>query len=234
MSKKIKKNNGVLYVVISLFTVFSIVFTGMPILMAYSVGQTINTTVNTQGGDYIYNEAGDETVLEDIKLGATPGTWVTIDELELGTSASGRLNFTKGATTTPGGLFRIYNSGSPRICNRLELEISVGSTVGGNLGTGTAFAYRVATSTSRTLFSNDSTLIASTTNATGTVDIFDTVDSNGTGIVVAGESFLWDKGVWILGAFDDATASEDGTDYSTSSNAYVGQIGKFYIPCHIR
>lgn len=97
MSKKIKKTNGIFYVVISLFIVFSLLFTGMPILMAYSVGQTINTTVNTQGGDYIYNEATDEAPINDVTLGAFSGPDIYQDLNIRGAVTTGG---TKGFSTT--------------------------------------------------------------------------------------------------------------------------------------
>jgi hypothetical protein len=69
-----RNSNGIFYVVISLFAVFSILFSGISILYAYAATQSINVA-----GDYNYYEAEGQPIQpteEDINLGAISGNEV--------------------------------------------------------------------------------------------------------------------------------------------------------------
>ena len=103
------------------------------LLLAYNVGQTVNVT-----GDYIYNEAEGQEAPEELSFGAQASTDMTLDNLTYGSSRSNRLTFAQGATSTPGtsGLFAITNYGLPKICDKLEVDVSTAVTTGGLLGTG--------------------------------------------------------------------------------------------------
>lgn len=214
MSKKIKKNNGILYVVISLFAVFSILTSVVGIGLAYSAVNTININ---NGGVYNNYESGEQTVPEQITFGAQPGTWVVVDELEYGTSRSGRLDFTAGATTTPGGLFSIINYGATKLCSKVEVEIVTGSN-------DTLFKFSVATSTGYGVGAGAG-LIATTTVASSTTIILDSVLHQGNTL----DSWLWEKGIAINGQFD---ANDGGSAASTTD--YIVMQGKYYITCHER
>jgi len=146
------------------------------------------------------------------------------------------LTFTAGATTTPGGLFAIQNTGEDQICTSIVVDVDTADAVGGATGIGASLNYVVSTSTSASAYSGSGgNLIASTTNATGTDAIITNTSFPGTG-TSAGESFIWSNGVYILGAFDDAARVNPGGTIGTyaSSTAYDGQAGNVYLDCHSR
>jgi len=190
------------------------------------------------GFDPIASESGftDVNVSNDLRVQGefvATGT-TTVGLLTYDSNNSASLTFTAAATTTVGGLFSIQNTGAPRVCHLVELDIATGSTSGGAEDTGSAFAFRVATSTSASAWSGGSSalsLITSTTQATSTsAVIFNSNDNAGLGL----DSWVWDNGVYINGAFDDASLSSGGTDYSTSSAAYTSMAGSVFIDCHTR
>lgn len=222
MLNKIK--NRAVYIGALLIAVFALV-SGV---VAYT-GQNNGTVIESQviQGDYVSSSLSEEPT-----LGAFPGTDVTLDNIEIGGSRSGSLTFTAGATTTPGGLFRSYNAGPDKICTEVIFEIATADTTNGRLGTGVPLAYVVGTSTLPTAWSGaGSSLISSTTNATGTTEILSsrTTGSLGTGVAVAGQSWLWKTGEYILGAFDSIPG-----DAATSSEGYTGSAGEYYVDCIVR
>lgn len=158
----------------------------------------------------------------------------TLQELSFGSNNYEAMTFTAGATTTPGGLFSIRNTGATKICTISQVDVAVGSTVGGRLGTGVPLDFCVGTSTSATAWSGAGcSIIATTTAATGTAMLIDNVRYPGTYVAgdqdIGGASFLWTNGVYLNGAFD----SHSG-DPATSSASYTGMSGGAYITCHTR
>ena len=224
--KKIKKSyNGIFYVAISLVACLGV----GAFALAYSVGQTNNTTVNTDGGSYIVNNEIAEQAPDEFNLGAQPGTDLTVDNLTYGSSRSKGLTFKEGATSTPGGLFVLDNYGPTKVCSRVELDISTASTVGGVLGTGLPLVFSVSTSTIGTLNATAS-LIATSTLATSTVQLFDTTANAGTYATAGtddGKSWLWEQGDSIIGQYDILTGSD------ATSTSY-GMAGSVYVNCHER
>jgi len=221
MSKKIKKSNGMkYYIVISLVACLGV----GAVALAYSVGQTNNTTVNTDGGDYVVNNATDEAAPNDLQFGAQSGTDLTVDNLTYGSSRYKGLTFIQGATSTVGGLFTIDNYGPDKICDRVELDIFTAQTTGGISGTGFPLGFSVGTSTIGSLTYNTS-LIASTTVATSSTMLLDSTNQEGTGVAIVGQSFLWEQGDSIHGQYN--------TTGDATTTAY-GIKGGVYITCHER
>lgn len=196
------------------------------------VGYKVTRNNVVAGGDN-----GD--VLVEEELGATPGTSILINDVEYGASLSAPLKFVAAATTTPGGLFKILNSGTDKVCGVVEVDVTDGTATAGGSGTGNAMAFSVSTSTSATAFSTKAGgIIASTTIATSTAGLFTNISNAGSYIGgdqdVGGERWVWGKGVWLLGAFDDRSKSSGGGDYSTGTGAYLGMAGRVYVDCHVQ
>lgn len=215
-----KNNNGIkYYVVISLVAIFGI--GAAVIAFSGSAQNNVESCVNCN-----ISGASNE-VLEDMNLGAVVGTDVVIDKLIYGDSVSDRLTFKEGATST-GGLFAITNYGPSKVCDKVELDLVSLPTTGGLLGTGVPLSFRVATSTSRTLWGADDsfTLIASTTVPTSTPSIIiDTHSNTGTYATAGtndGRSFIWGTGISIVGAYNTLPGSNaTSTIYSMSGFAYI-------------
>lgn len=204
------------YVVISLVSVLAV----GSIMYAYS-GGTPSTVIENQvvQGDYV--SSGGTGIISDGEFtpGAFPGTDITVDNLTYGTSHSGPLNFSAGATTTAGGLFSIFNFSARRICTRVEVDVT--TVLQGSLG------FSVATSTAKNAISNDTIgLIGTTTMVTSTGNLIDSAANAGTYSSKAG-SFEWNRGEYIIGQFD---AAEDAS--TATSSDYTSAAGKFYITCH--
>lgn len=225
MSKKMKKSNGIKnYVGISL-GMLAFVLTVSTVAVAYS-GQNNGTVIENQTvqGDYVGSSS------EEAVFGSGVGGRVTIDDYEIGATGSVQLDFSAGATTTPGGLARLVNGREAKVCTSVELDISTADTTGGRLGTGSPFDFSVSTSTaSNALPASGPSLIASTTNATGTTALLDGVTNKGTGNNVAGQSWIWGAGEYILAQFDSIAG-----DAATSSTDYTGYQGRLYVECHVR
>lgn len=136
-----------------------------------------------------------------------------------------RLDFSAGATTTAGGLFKITNGRTRMLCDRVELDLY---TAGGANSRDLQFS--VTTSTSATAISGSgAALIASTTVSTNTSPLITNVRYPGTYVGadqdVGGESWELGAGVSILGSFD-------APDASASSTAYTSMAGKVFVRCH--
>ena len=159
----------------------------------------------------------------------------TLQEITLGSRFSTALIFTPGATTTPGGLFAIQNTGATKICGKVHVDFSVGSTTGGEVGTGDGYDFSVTTSTSGTLITGtNQSLLVSSTLATSTTGLFESVTQKGAGIAVAGQSWLWTGGEYIIGQYDNSAKSAGGADYSTSTVPLTGMTGSMYVDCVTR
>jgi len=211
--KKANKSNVISYVVIALVAVLLIAGGAY----AYSVSQNVNVA-----GDYNYYEAEGQPapVVDDLVLGATPGTYVVIDELELGSAVSARLNFAAAATTTPGSLFRIYNSGPRKICTQAEMDVKVAPIDG--------YSFAVATSTNYDSWSTvygSRNIIASSTVATSSPDILNNIDNAG----ALDDSWEWNVGEFLLGVFDSSNVGDNAS--STDYSGYAS--GRFYVSCHV-
>ena len=197
------------------------------------------------GGFDPINKAGSESGFTDVNVSndlRVQGEFIGVGTSTLGlvkyvgVIASSTLNFDAGATTTPGGLVAMKNTGEDLVCNRLTFKITTASIVAGDLGGGSSFVFSFSTSTSAA--GNDSTpgatLIASTTVATSSERLMDSVQNNGGSIVVAGQAFIWAAGEFIIGQFDDAGLTNPGngvSDFSTSSDAYTGMEGSLVAHC---
>lgn len=203
-------------------------------VVAYT-GQNNGTVIENQvvQGDYV----GSGQNNQNPTFGSGIGDRISYNELELGDALSQRLSFAAAATTTPGGLFRILNAGEARICTVVQLDITTATAQGGLLGTGAPLEFSVATSTSRTALSGNLGIIASTTLATSTTSLIDSVGNPGTYVGadqdIGGKSFVWGTGVYLLGQFDAYLDTTSRTS-ATSSNVYSGVAGKMYIDCHVR
>lgn len=149
-----------------------------------------------------------------LSIGAT----TTMQEITLGSRFTSALTFTAGATTTPGGLFSIQNTGDTKLCNRLDLDITGGTT-------GSAVIFSAATSTSGSAITADMSLIASTTLATTSASIIDNYYAPGTYATAGtdqGRSWRWVAGEYIIGQFDVTATGASSTVYTVmSGNAYV-------------
>jgi hypothetical protein len=159
----------------------------------------------------------------------------TLQKIEFGSDLSKALTFTAGATTTPGGLFSIQNTGDVKICSKVTLYF------GSDSGDDTLkLQFSVSTSTSATAWSNvPGGLIASTTVATTTASVtpnniariyssetnpgeFFRMGNQGK---VTSTDWIWDNGVYVNGAFDYPD------HLSASSTAYTSRTGTVNIFC---
>lgn len=158
----------------------------------------------------------------------------TLQEITFGSRYTSSLDFSRGATTTPGGLFSIENTGATKICTRIELDITSGTAQGGPIGTGRGFAFAISTSTTAingSVSGGAANLMASSTVATSSPGFLNNIDSAGSSGM---DSFLWTGGEFINGQFDQVTLSGGGVDNATSSDEYVDMVGNVYITCHTR
>jgi hypothetical protein len=153
----------------------------------------------------------------------------TVQEITLGSRYVVDLTLT-ATSTTPGTAGYILNSGATKICQRVEVEITSASNAGGRAGAGAPFDISVGTSTSATAWSGivGPGLIASTTIATSTTVLYDSVAYEGGG-VTDGSSFLWENGKYIVVGFDGKVG-----DPATSTAALTNMDGKLYVICHTR
>ena len=119
---------------------------------AYATSHNVNVA-----GDYNFYEAVAPSSPEDAGLGATSGTYVAVTDIEFvdGGMSKG-LNFSAAATTTAGGLVRLLNAGTAKVCRTVEIDISDGTGTGGATGAGNALAFSLSTSTTPTAFSTAS------------------------------------------------------------------------------
>lgn len=169
------------------------------------------SSVLANGGEFSEELFGGVTHHGSVDISDT----ATINELAFGAGNSKSLTFTAGATTTPGGLFTIQNTGTQKVCNVAEVNIT--TKVEGSI------FFSVATSTLADSFSGSGTgIMATTTIATGTVALLNSVDSSGTSGL---DSFVWDNGVYLLGQIEGIGINASSSDYSTAA-------GKAYISCH--
>ena len=146
------------------------------------------------------------------------------------------LNFSRGASTTPGGLFSILNdTADTRLCRIVEVDVTTSGTVEAS----NAIAISVATSTTDGAYSTkNGSVIASSTVPTSSTALITNVVRPGSYIGadqdIGGETFVWGEGEYLLGAFDEALLSAGGTSMATSSGAYAGMSGFVYTTCHER
>lgn len=147
------------------------------------------------------------------------------------------LDFSAAATTTPGGLFRYTNGRTAKLCTLVQLDITTATSQGGILGTGAPLEFSVATSTSPSAISGNIGIVASTTLATSTTGIIDSVVYPGTYVGadqdIGGATFELGAGVSIIGQFDAYIDTTTRTS-ATSSDTYAGVVGKAYITCRNR
>lgn len=129
-------------------------------------------------------------------------------------------------STAPGAAGVLTNTVGKRICNRIEVDVTTGSTAGGRLGAGSPFAISIATSTASGVGNSDN-LIATTTLATSTTPLLDSVVHKGSGVAVAGQSFEWNLNEVIQVSFDGTTG-----DPATSTDSLTGMAGRLYVSCH--
>lgn len=186
---------------------------------------------DTSDGYYV-----DGTEIIDNSGGYSGSSTTTLNEVELGPRFSADLTFTAGATTTPGGLFSIQNTGDVKLCSKVL------SYFGTDTGDDTlALTFSVSTSTSASAWSHTAgTIIASTTVATTTgsvtpndvARIYSNQTNPGTFYAYSADSgkttttdFIWDNGVYILGAFDYTNF------VSASTSAYTSRTGTVNIFC---
>jgi len=149
----------------------------------------------------------------------------TLGIITYGSESSASLTVTAGATTTPGGLFAIQNTGEDRICQGLELEVNTNSS-----GNSCGMQFNVGTSTSATAWSaSGGAIIASSTLPTTTTALWNDTDNTGTNTQ---DSWLWKTDEYLLGAFDNPTIG--GVGDSASSTCYSSMVGAVYANCHTR
>jgi len=208
-------------------------FTG-PVTIYQGIGEKVNDAVMgavswiaPATGFTDVNITNDLKVDGDLEVDTTSqfNATTTLQEVTYGSRYSKALTFTAGATSTPGGLFSLQNTGDTKICDRVELEITTALTA--------AYEFSVTTSTSATAYSANGqlALLASSTAATDTVALFNNVDNIGGNVQ---DSWLWGRGEYIIGCFDKDR--DDGVCNSATSTAtdYTSAVGKFYVQCHTR
>lgn len=177
-----------------------------------SLGTASPLTVATEFTDL--KVTNDLEVDQELQVDATS----TLQELTFGSRFADAIAPTAGSTTTPGGLFSLQNTGAPKICSMVELDITA---------IGPSFQFAIGTSTQASAWSTKTaTLVASSTVPTDTTALLNFVDQVG---VSAMDSFLWGAGEYILGAFDL------GNRNNASSSDYVSRLtGSAYVTCHTR
>lgn len=145
----------------------------------------------------------------------------TQDLITLGSSFTKVLTLSGTVTTTPGLIGSITNTGAPKICNLVQLDVT-------QVGT-EAFVFSVSTSTGAGV-GNGANLIASTTVATSTSSfqstILDSVENVGS---YNGNSFIWGNGMVITTGFD----SFGGPDNASSTPRDL-MTGTLYVRCITR
>jgi len=234
MSKKIKKtNNGIFYVVISLFVMFSILFAGTSILYAYAVSQT--QYIET----YNYNEAISQTepTEPDVNLGGFPGPDIYQpmqfhDTVVLSPSIRKQLSF---KPTSSLNLFEGHSrdamasygnfSGKDLYCDRVSIDLTSAFgdlTSSFSVGTTTLVGLSWTNTTTATLMASTSVAKADYTESliVGTLSKSITPGSNGG----ANIPFLIKHGEYVVAnaTFYNATRSEDFlSSYGMNAAGYL-------------
>jgi len=196
--------------------------------------------VNIENCNDCFGQSGFEQT--DETLGARTGSGsrftdlistnsLEFQDLIMGSRYSTALTFTAAATTTPGGLFTLQNTGDDKLCTTVMVDVTTGSITGGRTGAGHPLQFSVSTSTDDTTWSASTVgVLASTTLATTTTATLDTVVSPGSYVGtdqdIGGAPWEWDADVYLLGTFDGLT-----TDAATSSAVYTDMAGKMYVSC---
>lgn len=127
------------------------------------------------------------------------------------------LTMSAASTSTPGSLVSLYNNtGANLICGVAELNITTAPDGG-------RFTFGLATSTSAvTITGAGNGIMASTTVATGTAILLNSIDNVGGNTI---DRWIWTAGTYIVGTWDAETKSASTTDYDTAA-------GKIYVDCH--
>lgn len=219
--ENLKLRNKVLLGALALVAVFGI---GKFVYAQYEKAQVV---LNVAGNYNDYRVQPTQDVSPQPSFSGVSGSY--LGDIEQGPSLTRTLDFGAGSTTTPGGLFSILND-RRRICSSVSLDIDTADTTNGRLGTGHPMVFSVATSTSGSALTGNLGLIASTTQATGTARMIDSIRDVGSYVGadqdVGGEPWVWGKGVYLLGQFDSLS-----TDPATSSDVYTGQKGRVSVDC---
>lgn len=172
----------------------------------------------------------DLRVQQESELQAT----TTIQEITYGSRFAKALSFAAAATTTPGGLVSLQNTGADRICSNLEVDIN--TVARGN--TSLVFAFGTSTAASAWTGTTGGSLIATTTLPTSTTAIlspqydfghFWSATPTVRGFATSTGPWLWKNGEYINGLFD-----ADGAPDTASSTDYSNMTGKLYVNCHTR
>jgi len=143
----------------------------------------------------------------------------TVQSVAMGSNFSETLTFTAAATTTPGGLFSIQNTGTDRVCTDFELYVYTGAG-----SEACQMTYEVSTSTSASAWSNLSgSIIASTTPATSTTFLLNDTNHTGTN---TNDAWLWKNGEYLMGAYDQKSGG-----VNASSSCYTAMAGRMYANC---
>ncbi len=199
------------------------------------VNNFYDNSVANQGDNVASTDVGDGTLgavrYDKQSFGDIEASGVsTFNEIAMGNKFKLKLNFSNNSLTVPGRLGYLYNGTSnDRICERVEINFTTGSTVGGLIDTGAPFTIAVSTSTSATAFNNTGTgLIASTTIPTSTTPILDSVNNKGTYAATAGQTFRWKAGQYILPEID----SLYGSGITSTSTAFNAMVANLYVICH--
>ena len=178
-------------------------------------------------------------VIEEMAFGAVAGPDIVVDSLEYGAGLSKALNFTATATSTVGGLVNILNPRHDMVCREAILNIHTADTAGGPAGNGAKMNFSLGTSTSASGgdygWSGTPGIIATTTLATGTVDILTSYNNPGAlqvyGDFASTTPFVWTAGEYIVGAF--SVVNTEGEILSASSTAHTGTAGRLYLDCFV-
>lgn len=162
----------------------------------------------------------------------------TLQEITLGSNYSKALTFTAAATSTPGGLVALQNTGAPKICQGLP-EVQWTS---GDLGGSMNFSF--GTSTSATAWSAiggsliSTTTIPTSTPAANALQLFTKPGSffgGPTATTTAAGSWAWNNGDYVIGAFDIGGAEAGaGTRNNATTTDYTTLAGTMYLDCHTR
>lgn len=186
-------------------------------------GGTVSTPDESLG-------AGSSHITSDTTVSGTLSATATstFQEVTQGSRFVKTLTFSQGATSTFGGLGSLQNTGSPKICTNVWIDLSTGISTN-------AYNFSIASSTSATALSSDrvSNIMASTTSIVGQPMEFSMIGNPGNDFprgdkgIASTTPFVWDNGEYIAPIFGSTVASAARENYTSA-------VGKMYLNCYSR
>ncbi len=207
----------------------------IPIKLQIEVEVVYTTADDGSFGGYIAAPTGftDVNITNDLVVDglstftgtATFSNTTTLQEITFGDRYRDDLTFTAGATTTPGGLCSIQNTGNRRICSKVDLDVETAPI--------NTFVFSAGTSTSASAWSqrnNGYGLISSSTVATSTPDVKNNEDDGNNGE----DTWVWENSIYLLCAFDTLNAGTATGIYDNASSSDYADfgVGAINVTCH--